>query len=220
MGVDLRAVRRTMRTYRGTGLVPQAWVLARFVVAPLGTLEAEFRGLQGRVLSLGPGLCILERYLLESNPDIEIHGLDLDPARVAVIEGTRARSPRLTVELADATKLDGRGPYDAVLVCDAFHHFLSPTHEPLARAIAAALRPGGVVIVKDLDVEPRWKHEWNRWHDRLVAGPEPIHCRAPAELAGFFRDAGLVIERVERTEHRLTPYAHYLIRARKPLVER
>jgi hypothetical protein len=35
-------------------------------------------------------------------------------------------------------------------------------------------------------------------------------------MADLFAGAGFVPERVERTDRRFTPYAHYLVRARKP----
>ena len=69
--------------------------------------------------------------------------------------------------------------------------------------------------MKDLDVAPRWKYHWNRLHDRLVAGPEPIYCRSPAEMAQIFVGAGLTLEHSERLDQTFTPYAHYLLRLRK-----
>ena len=217
MSIDRRAVRRAFATYRDAPLATRAFVAARLIVAPLGPLTGEARDLTGRVLSLGSGISIVERYLAEVNPDLRIEGVDLDPRHIELIRSTQDRSPRVTLRQGDATLIDEPGEvYDAVLVCDALHHFDPESHKPLADAMAACLRPGGVVIVKDLDVSPRWKHEWNRVHDRIVAGPEPIHCRSPEEMAEVMAGAGLLPERVERTDHRLTPYAHYVVRARKP----
>jgi SAM-dependent methyltransferase len=216
---DLRAAWRAFASYRGAPLVTRAFVAARLVVAPLGPLGEEVRDLQGRLLSLGSGVSIVERYLAELNPELVIEGIDLDPRRVELIRSTAARSPRVGLRLGDATRLDELtepDSYDAVLVCDAFHHFDPDRHKPLAESIAECLRPGGVCIVKDLDVLPRWKHEWNRLHDRLVAGPEPIHCRSPQDMADVLAGAGLRPEREERTDRRWTPYAHYIVRARKP----
>jgi hypothetical protein len=70
--------------------------------------------------------------------------------------------------------------------------------------------------VKDLDVAPRWKHEWNRYHDRLVAGPEPIYCRPPSEAQWTFESAGLVAVSSGRIDRPWTPYAHYLMTLRRP----
>ncbi|MBK6970838.1 MAG: hypothetical protein IPH29_17435 [Candidatus Microthrix sp.] len=89
-------------------------------------------------------------------------------------------------------------------------------HARVAQSVAAALVPGGRVIVKDLDVAPRWKYHWNRVHDRLVAGPEPIYCRPIDEMAEVFESAGLVVEAKRRLDHAAAPYAHYLITLRRP----
>ena len=214
--VDGRAVRRAFASYRGASLGVRAFIGARFAIAPLRALGEEASLVEGRMLSLGCGYGAVERYLAEINPALHIEGIDLDRRKVDLIASTVERSPRVRLREGDATQIDLPPSYDAVLVCDALHHFPSDTHAPLAKAIGGCLVPGGVAIVKDLDVAPRWKHGWNRVHDRIVAGPEPIVCRPPAEVAALFEDAGLVVERAERTEGRLTPYAHYVVRARKP----
>jgi SAM-dependent methyltransferase len=216
MSVDLGAARRALASYRGTSLGTRAFVVARYVVAPMGPLADELHGLRGDVLSLGSGLTMLERYFAELEPGLRFDGIDLDPVKVRLLAKTHRRSPRVTLELGDATEVDRPGRYDVVLVCDALHHFPAERHADVARSVAEALRPGGIALVKDLDVRPRWKYHWNRVHDRVVAGPDPIWCRSPHDMAALFAEAGLEVERAERIEHRLTPYAHYLIRARKP----
>lgn len=216
---NLHAARRAFASYRGAPLLTRAFVAARLVVAPLGPLAEEVQPLRGKLLSLGSGVSIVERYLVELNPDLHVEGIDLDPRRIELIRSTAARSPRVGLRQGDATRLGELtepDSYDAVLVCDAFHHFDPDTHKPLSKAIARCLRSGGVCIVKDLDVQPRWKHEWNRLHDRIVAGPEPIFCRSPQDMAHLLAGAGLLPEREQRTDHRWAPYAHYVVRARKP----
>jgi SAM-dependent methyltransferase len=215
MSLDGGALWRVFLSYRGAPVVTRAFVAARIIVAPLGPLAEEARPLSGRMLSLGSGISVVERYLAEVNPRLHIEGVDLDRGRVELIRRTAEHSPRVVLHYGDATLIDEPPVYAAVLACDAFHHFDPEAHKPLAEAIYRALEPGGVVIVKDLDVEPRWKHEWNRLHDRLVAGPEPITCRPPEEMAEILGGAGLRPERVVRTDRALTPYAHYLVRARK-----
>lgn len=216
MSIHLGAVRRAFASYRGAPMGARAFVAARYVVAPLGPLADELRGRTGRVLSLGSGLCMVERYLAELEPGLSFEGIDLDQAKVDLLAATHARSPRVWLDQGDATDFHRPGRYDVVLVCDAFHHFPPERHAGVAAAIADALVPGGVAVVKDLDSGPAWKYHWNRIHDRLVAGPEPITCQSPAAMAALLTGAGLSVERAERTEHRLTPYAHYLVRARKP----
>ena len=86
--MNLAALRSTIASYRGAPPVTRAFVVARFLVAPVGPLDAELRGRSGRVLSLGSGLCMLERYLAETNPNLEFVGIDLDEAKVELIAST------------------------------------------------------------------------------------------------------------------------------------
>lgn len=217
MSIDLGAARRAFASYRGAPLGARAFVAARYVVAPMGPLAAELRGRSGLVLSLGSGLSMLERYLAELEPGLTFEGIDLDQVKVDLITQTRDASPRVSLVQGDATDVDRAGRYDVVLVCDALHHFPAERHAEVARQVAANLKPGGTALVKDLDAGPTWKYRWNALHDRIVAGPEPVTCRTPAEVAALLADAGLVVERADRIDHRFTPYAHYLIRATKPV---
>jgi 2-polyprenyl-3-methyl-5-hydroxy-6-metoxy-1,4-benzoquinol methylase len=213
--LDLAAARRTFESYRGTSLATRIYVVGRLGVAPLGCLAQEVDSLDGRLLSLGTGLGVVERYLADANRSLVIDGVDLDPDKVAIVAATRGSSPRVKLRHGDATRLTEAATYDVVLICDLLHHLRAAEQHALASVAVSAVRAGGTVIVKDLDVRPHWKHGWNRWHDRLVAGPEPILCRSPEVAARMFREAGLVLEQSKRIDRPWTPYAHYLLRLRK-----
>jgi SAM-dependent methyltransferase len=215
MARDRGAVRRARATYRQTPLGIRMFANARLLIAPLDALQAEAAPVSGTMLSLGCGVGVVERFLVETNPALEIEGVDLDAHKVDAIHKTQLFSPRFSLRQGDVTALDEPPRFDAVLACDVLHHLSPAQHATVAEAIRRALKPGGVCIVKDLDVAPQWKYEWNRVHDRIVAGPEPITCRAPDEMAKMFIDAGLIAERVERIDRPYTPYAHYILRLRK-----
>ncbi|WP_436794187.1 class I SAM-dependent methyltransferase [Actinospongicola halichondriae] len=216
MKAELAAARRTLVSYRGTSVGTQAYVVGRLVVAPLRALRAETDLIDGDLLSLGCGLGVVERSLAATNPSLRIEGVDLDAAKVDLVSATATSSPRVSLRQGDATTLEGGGTFDAVLVCDLMHHLDTDGQQALAAVAVASLRPGGTCLVKDLDVAPHWKHEWNRHHDRLVAGPDPILCRPPGAMADLFVDAGLDLEQSDRIDRPWTPYAHYLLRLRRP----
>ncbi|MGV3758594.1 MAG: class I SAM-dependent methyltransferase [Actinomycetota bacterium] len=117
MRFDLGAARRVFESYAGSPLGARAYVAGRLVVAPLGELGREAATLRGRVLSLGSGVGVVERYLAEVNPSLQIQGVDLDQEKVDLVAATSARCPRVSLRRADATALDdGPESYDAVLV--------------------------------------------------------------------------------------------------------
>lgn len=216
MGLDRTAARRAWATYAGESVVTRAFLAARLVVLPWGALDGELRALSGRVLSLGCGHGIVERYLAEINPDVVVDGVDLDVARVEAAARTASRSPRVALRVADVTRLESSASaYDAVLAVDVLHHVPLVSQPGVATALATALAPGGVCLVKDIGVNPPRKHRWNAVHDRLVAGPDPLSCRSPEAMAAVFESAGLVLERLARLDH-ASPYPHYLLRLRRP----
>lgn len=204
--VDREAALAAWHSFDGAPAGVRAFVGARLLLLPLRELEPELRRLDGRVLSLGAGYGVVERYLTALDDELVVEGIELDARRVAVAEAHPA--PRVTVRAGDVRDLAGAG-YDAALAVDLLHHVPAHEHGALLAAVAGALRPGGVLVVKDIARTPRWQHAWNRLHDRLVAGPEPIHCREPAELAQIAAASGFG-SALYRRAGRFDPYPHYV----------
>ena len=184
-------------------------------VAPLGPLDPEFRSLQGRVLSLGCGHGAVDRYVAELNPKVVIDGVDLDEERVRLARETEARQPRVRVRAADVRHLAQRERYDSALAIDVLHHVPAAAHAEVIKALWECLLPGGTLLVKEMATIPRRQYLWNRLHDRLVAGPEPIYCRSPEDMADIIRQAGFDVADVRRLK-RLGIYPQYLVRAQRP----
>lgn len=188
----------------------RAFIAARLMLLPLDELDAELRALRGRVLSLGAGYGAVERYLAALNPEVTVEGVELDEGRVAVAE--RYPAERVSLRAGDVLALTGEG-YDAALAVDVLHHIPADRHADLFAAVHHALRPGGVWLLKDIARTPRWQHGWNWLHDRIVAGPEKIHCREPEEVVEFGLRAGFASARSRRVG-RYDPYPHYLVELR------
>jgi len=209
--LEPRAALAAWRSYGGAPLGVRAFVGARLLLLPLSQMEPQLRALHGRVLSLGAGYGAVERYVAALNQDVMVEGVELDPERVAVAEATPA--PRVALRAGDVLEVSGDGQYDSALAVDLFHHVPAERHRDVIAAVATALRPGGLFVVKDIARTPHWQHEWNRMHDRLVAGPGPIHCREPDEMAELGLASGFATARWRRVG-RCDPYPHYVVELR------
>lgn len=216
MALDYGAASRAWRSFAPLGPGTRAFLLARMAVAPLGPLEPELRALRGRVLSVGCGHGIVDRYIAELNPDVRIEGVDLDRERIVQANATQELAPRVSARVADVTTFDPGDGYDAAIAVDILHHVPEQAHAPLLAALHRALRPGGLLLVKEMAPEPRRQYLWNRFHDRIVAGPDPIHCRSPDEMAKLVEQAGFEVQDRRRLR-RLGIYPQYLVSARRPL---
>jgi cyclopropane fatty-acyl-phospholipid synthase-like methyltransferase len=213
-GPDRAAALAAWRSYAGAPLGTRLFLAARLSLVPLGAMDRELRDLKGRVLSLGCGHGIVERYLAELNPDVVVDGYELDDARVRVACRTADAAPRVTVACADVTRLPDLATHDAALAIDVLHHVSPDAHVAIAAALHRCVRAGGTLLVKDIDTRPRWKHRWNELHDRVVAGPDPVHCRSANEMAEVVEAAGFDVVEI-RLLHRYGPYPHYLVHARR-----
>lgn len=191
-----------------------AFLAARVAVLPLRALDPEFARLHGRVLGIGSGHGLLERWLSQINPDVEIDGVELDTARVELSAATQERAPRVRIRAQDVRDLSVAGHYDVALAIDLVHHVPYQDQPGLAGALALAVRPGGTLLIKDIARSPRWKHAFNRFHDRVVTGSGDVYCREPEELVALFAPHGFEAEEVRRIAP-LSPYPHYLVRMRR-----
>lgn len=111
-------------------------------------------GTSPRVLDLACGTGTITARLLARFPDATSTGVDLDPALLAIAEGTFAQDERVTLVTADLKAPDwpARLPYDsydAVLTATALHWL---HREPLAELygqVAGLVRDGGVFANAD-----------------------------------------------------------------------
>lgn len=191
-----------------------AFLAARVAVLPLRALAPEFMRLHGRVLGVGSGFGLVDRWLAELNPAVEVEGTELDSDRVAVAARSQERAPRVRIRTQDVRQLDAQANFDAAVAIDLVHHVPYEDQAGLAAALAGAVRSGGTLVVKDIARTPRWQWAFNRLHDRVVTGSADVHCREPEELAALFAPHGFEAEEVRRIAP-LSPYPHYLVRMRR-----
>lgn len=194
------------RSYAKARPGTRAYVAARLANAPLGAMRGDLVQLRGRILSLGAGVGVVDRYLTSVNPSVVVTAIEYDARRV------ESAGPADRIDLRAGDVLDGlpAGPFDGALAVDLLHHLGFSDQERLARSLHEALVPAATVLVKDIATRPRLKHAFNALHDRVVSR-ESVQCRSPEGMAAVFAAAGFEVAAVRRLSP-LSPYPHYLVR--------
>jgi 2-polyprenyl-3-methyl-5-hydroxy-6-metoxy-1,4-benzoquinol methylase len=104
---------------------------------------------KARVLDIAAGHGIFGIMLAQRNPETEIVAVDWP----SVLEVAKANATRMGVSqryrtlAGDAFKVDFGTGFDVALVTNFIHHFDFPTNVHFMQKVAAALKPGGRVVV-------------------------------------------------------------------------
>lgn len=175
-----------------------AWQRPQLVIAALELKPGM------TAVDLGAGTGYFEPHLHAAvSPGGKVVALDIEQPMVDYIKARAAREKLTTVTAQRADVDDPRLPpasTDRVLVVDVWHHI--PQRVPYAKKLAAALRPGGAVVVVDFKLDAK-------------KGPPRHHRLAPAAIAADLREAGLQTE-----EKKVDLPEQYIVIGRKPAENR
>jgi 2-polyprenyl-3-methyl-5-hydroxy-6-metoxy-1,4-benzoquinol methylase len=211
--------RRTLSLYRNTKLRTQAHTRLRWWWCPFPVIEAEVP-LRGDVLEVGCGHGVLSLYLALARPGRHVVGVDIDmfKVRAAAVAAGQLHEGEADVDFETVEPgyvPTGKG--DAIVFADMLYLLPEAEQKSLLLAAAAALRPGGRMVVKEMGTAPQWKARWNSFQETLAtkvfaitdSTGDGLSFVAPVQMEQWLRDAGLDV--TGRAVDHGYPWPHYLI---------
>ena len=154
-----------------------------------------------RVLDVGCGEGLLLALLSDAGRVSSAVGFDSNPAairrarRMAEANGLVPAIEFRNLGI-DSTWLVEGGLFDVVTMIDVMHHLPKAKRGNVWEQAAAVLRPGGLMIYKDMARSPSWAALANRVHD-LIFYADWIHYADLDGIARLARAGGLVERRRE-----------------------
>jgi 2-polyprenyl-3-methyl-5-hydroxy-6-metoxy-1,4-benzoquinol methylase len=151
-------------------------------------------------------------------------GAGFDPSvnAIAIARGTaeqllrRGHTSRLKFTTASVTDAWQNEHYDVISIIDVMHHLPPNAQRMLITKAASHLRPGGLLLYKDMVRRPFWRAWANRIHDLLVARQWIRYV--PIEVVeAQAREAGL--EMIAAKAINVFWYGHELRTFRKPAAQ-
>jgi 2-polyprenyl-3-methyl-5-hydroxy-6-metoxy-1,4-benzoquinol methylase len=215
------AARAALRAYRKAPLGDRLHVVIRWLSCPFPQV-VEALPVEGRVLEVGCGHGLFSAYLAQRRTGLQVHGVDIDEAKIAVAHASQLPAGgRLQFAVAESGSVPS-GPWDAVVLVDVLYLLDEAAQRALLESCAAALAPGGVLVVKDMATRPRWKARWNAAQEalsvrvlKITEGSPEFGFLDPDERARWLVAAGLRDVRARRLD-RGRVHPHHLLVGEAP----
>ncbi|MBI5482536.1 MAG: DUF2062 domain-containing protein [Deltaproteobacteria bacterium] len=151
---------------------------------------------EATVGDLGCGRGLLAVLLVEAGAEAQVVGLDWDEAGLATARAAARDLPRVRFEHADLTS-DAPPACTGAALVDVLHYHPPDVQDAILARVAAALAPGGRLVVREADADERMllARLFESWGARLgwhrVAGR--FHYRPAAALQGLLEAAGFTV---------------------------
>lgn len=203
--------------YRACPLPLRFYTWFRWCVSPYAEVVAVLPS-AGLVIDMGCGLGLLAGAARIAHPDLDVLGVDMDARRIQYARRSAAGDARLEFRSGSWFALQEQDVAAFVFV-DVLHHLTVEMQLEVLQFCAGRLRPGGLILLKDVDTTPRWKYAANWLFDRATALTDitrgaAFNYRSAAEWAAIGAGLGLAARQI-RLEHQ--DYApHILLRLEKP----
>lgn len=196
-------------------------VRGRFRTCPVALVDDEVPR-RGSVLEVGCGHGLISAYLALSSRDREVNGVDIDARKIAVASHAQSHvdpeAAHLEFHHVAAGELP-EGPWDAIVIVDVLYLLDKAAEFALLDDCVERLAAGGMLVLKETDVVPRWKH-WVASAQEVVATKilritkgSSLSFTPIAAIAEHLRDLGLDV--TTRRVDKGYLYPHALVVARR-----
>ena len=215
------AARAALDAYRDAPRGDRLHVWVRWLSCPFPPI-ADVLPATGRVLEIGCGHGLFSAYAARRAPGLQVLGVDIDAEKIAVAAASEpVEGGRLEFAVGESGSVPA-GPWDAVVLVDVLYLLDPDAQRALLASAAAALAPGGSLVVKDMATRPRWKARWNAVQESLsvrvlgiTEGSREFSFVDPEERARWLTASGLRDVRMRRLDrHRIHP--HHLLLGQAP----
>ncbi len=199
--MHFRDIRRVLGRYRHPGALSALYMAGRMALCPYDRLLDDLPR-TGDLLDVGCGSGVWLNYLRLTRPELRLSGVDIDPAKIALAGKSTDASIRYA--LVPETYVPGPESCDALTCMDVFYMFDEAVAARLLEGFFAALRPGGVFLLKDVTDTPFHKHALTRFQELLAV-----------KILGFTKGGGVRIKSADAYVRLLGAAGFADVRARR-----
>lgn len=208
---------RASQRYRRVGRLAEGFANGKMAGDPAYRRVMKEVPDEGTLVDVGCGEGYLLAWARERCPDLQLWGFDHDPRRIEVGRRALADEPSVRLRVVDVREAE-LPPADVVACLDVLHYMVPLEQDALLDRLAAAVRPGGVVLIRDAHADGGLRTWLTRGSERLLVTlgrhrGDGVFLRARSAVVDRLAGAGLEVQ-VEDCHHG-TPFANVLYVARR-----
>jgi len=209
--------RRVLDAYAAAGRRARLHTTLRWWTCPFDAVERLIPS-DATVLDVGCGHGHFDMYLALTAPGRHVLGIDIDSAKVSIGTSVLTRAGlggRVELRAVRPEWRPEPSSFDAVVVNDVLYLMGRETAAEVLATSAQAVRPGGVVVVKEVGTSPAWKRRLNAAQEQLAT--RVLHITAGADLDVLpeaLIESSLSAAGLDVVSHRLDrgyPHAHVAV---------
>lgn len=156
--VPLHAV---LALYEHLTFPEKCYLAVRFTSCPIDELP-HYLPQKGRVLEIGCGSGINLAVIHLLRPELELHGCDIDPKKVAL-----AQKLSIPAKITGMQTLKRSNSWDAILIVDVLYLMPHQKVQELLKQSLAKLSAHGTLVIKEMSEKPVWKNSWNKFQEHI-----------------------------------------------------
>lgn len=202
--------------YRKASLQTRTHVYGRWVLCPFDRI-LENLPQDGDHLDIGCGHGVLLALMRRRSSSQRLKGIDVSCQKIE--QARRVRSPDISFEVGDVRAL-GPASFDSISVVDVLYLLSLSQRLDFLRACYFALRPGGVLVVKEVSKVSGWKSSLTFLQEfisvkifRITMGEEILFLSTQRTVS-LIMEAGFSTPEVKHIDSGY-PYPHTLFRSQK-----
>lgn len=163
--MNLSDARWVAGRYPDRGAAAHAFV--RVLTCPFDLVIAQLPN-AGEVLDIGCGHGVLGMLARRDRPRLHVTGIDIDRPKVLAAQSAGETARWSAADGGAAAILQRSEGWNAITIVDVLYIVGWDHADQLLGAAAAAVAPGGALIVKETGPTPRWKAALSRWQERVA----------------------------------------------------
>jgi len=205
-------VRRIIRSYDAP--LARLYSAIRFFILHYRFLDeiGQYLPSSGLVLDVGCGYGLSAQYLAAMYPNLRIRAMDVNAMRIerAAEAARRMKLDNVEFRVGDAREFVCDEEIQGAFMFDLIHHIPQESVAPLIASLAAQMKPGCKLVIKDVEPRPLHKLIYVWLTDKMVDYRAPVHYWASADVRQLLDTLGFDVYRHSVLEHLPSPHVVYI----------